>query len=138
MHTTHPEARTILIVERDRVVRELQAHFLAEAGFEVEFVDDGQAALDRVAVSLPSLIVTEIMIPKVDGLTLCRRLRDDPRTRDVPIVVFSILAAAARADDAGASAYLRKPLIESVFVTTIQDVIAAQSNEKKEQQWVSQ
>ena len=138
MQTTHPEPRTILIVERDRVVRELQAHFLAEAGFEVEFVDDGQAALDRVAVSLPSLIVTEIMIPKVDGLTLCRRLRDDPRTRDVPIVVFSILAAAARADDAGARAYLRKPLVESVFVTTIQDIIAAQSNERKEQQWASQ
>lgn len=133
METSQPERRTILIVEGDRLVRELQGHFLAEAGFEVEFVGDGQAALDRVGIIVPSLIVTEIMIPKVDGLTLCRLLRDDPRTRDVPIVVFSILAAAARADDAGASAYLRKPLVESVFVTTIQDVIAAQSNGRKEQ-----
>ena len=97
-----------------------------------------QAVLDRVQVRVPALVVTEIMIPKVDGLTLCRRLREDPLTRHVPVVVFSILAAAARADDAGATAFLRKPLVEAVFVTTIRDAIAAQSTNGREQQWASQ
>ena len=133
-----PEGREILIAERDELVRELQRHFLAAAGFDVHFVDDGQAVLDRVRVSVPALVVTEIMIPKVDGLTLCRRLREDPLTSHVPVVVFSILAAAARADDAGAVAFLRKPLVESVFVTTIRDAIAAQSTNGREQQWASQ
>lgn len=135
MQPLRPEGREILIAERDQLVRELQRHFLAEAGFDAVFVDDGQAVLDRVKESVPALVVTEIMIPKVDGLTLCRRLREDPLTRDVPVVVFSILAAAARADDAGATAFLRKPLVESVFVTTIRDAIAAQSTKGREPRW---
>ena len=138
MEPTRPASPLILIVERDTVVRDLQRHFLTEAGFAVEFVDDGQAALDRVAVIRPAVVVTEIMIPKVDGLTLCRRLRDDPETRDLPVVVFSILAAAARADDAGARAFLRKPLVESVFVTTINDVLAVAPTAAMEQSWASQ
>ena len=133
-----PEKRQILIAERDHVVRELQRHFLTEAGFVVEFVDDGQAALDRIAEQRPDLIVAEIMIPKVDGLTLTRRLRDDPDTAHIPVIVFSILAAAARADDAGARAFLRKPLVESVFVTTIQNVLAGPTTEAMEMKWASQ
>ena len=134
-----PEKRQILIAERDHVVRELQRHFLTEAGFVVEFVDDGQAALDRVAEQRPDLIVAEIMIPKVDGLTLCRRMREDPETSAIPVIVFSILAAAARADDAGARAFLRKPLVESVFVTTIRNVLSGQSTaDVLEMKWASQ
>ena len=138
MQPLRPEPRMILIAERDQIVRELQLHFLSAAGFSVDFVDDGQAALDRVSVSKPAAIVTEIMIPKVDGLTLCRRLRQDPLTSHIPVIVFSILAAAARAEEAGARAFLRKPLVESVFVTTIEGVIAAQSTDIREKQWASQ
>ena len=116
----------ILIAERDLKVRDLQTYFLTKAGFAVEFVDDGQAALDRARTLRPALIVTEILVPIIDGLTLCRRLRDEPTTHAIPVVVFSILGAAARADEAGAKAFLRKPLVESVFVTTVQDLIRSQ------------
>jgi len=60
----------ILIAERDRNVRELQSFFLSNAGFVVEFADDGQLALDRVRLDAPTLLITEILIPKIDGLTL--------------------------------------------------------------------
>lgn len=109
----------ILIVERDRTVRELQLYFVNKAGFAVEFADDGQLALDRVRLDAPALLITEILIPKIDGLTLCRLVRNDPATDRVPVVVFSILAAAARATDAGAAAFLRKPLVESTFLAAI-------------------
>ena len=89
----HPDTRGILIAERDQHVRKLQQHFLEEAGFTVEFADDGESALERARLHQPSLVVTEILLPKLDGLALCRHLRDDPRTRDVPVLVFSILAA---------------------------------------------
>ncbi len=131
----HP--RVILIAERDQNVRALQRYFLEKADLTVEFVDDGEAALERAQSILPTLVVTEILIPKIDGLTLCRRLREDPATSGIPVVVFSILAAAARAAEAGAHAFLRKPLIETVFVATIQDAIAAQSPEAVEEQWAS-
>lgn len=132
------EKFSILIAERDEVVRELQRYFLGNAGFVTEFASDGEAALEMARIKMPALIVTEILIPKLDGLALCRRLRGDPLTQSVPVVVFSILNAAARAEEAGASAFLRKPLVESVFVATIQGLIAAQPSATLEQQWASQ
>jgi two-component system response regulator MprA len=124
---------TILIAERDRTVRELQEFFLTRAGFAVEFADDGQAALDRAPVLLPALVVTEILIPRIDGLALCRRLREDPATAGIPVVVFSILAAAPRATEAGAAAFLRKPFVESVFVAAVTSLVPAPSAVMEEQ-----
>jgi CheY-like chemotaxis protein len=119
----------ILIAERDRNVRELQLFFLKNAGFDVEFADDGQCALDRVRLDAPDLLITEILIPKIDGLTLCRLIRSDPMIGDVPVMVFSILAAAARANDAGAAAFLRKPLVESTFLAAVKGVMMNASAE---------
>lgn len=138
MQSQHPDPRVILVAERDQNVRELQRYFLGKAGFIVEFVDDGQAAFERAQLTRPALIVTEILIPKIDGLALCRRLREDPLTRGIPVIVFSILAAAARAGEAGAKAFLRKPFVESIFVATVQDLIAAQPTGIREKQWASQ
>jgi two-component system response regulator MprA len=133
----HPDPRVVLIAERDHNVRELQQFFLARAGFAVEFADDGQAALDRARDLRPAVVVTEILIPRIDGLALCRRLAEDPLTREIPVIVFSILTAAARAKEAGAWSFLRKPLVESTFVAAVQDAIAAQSTVVMEEQWVS-
>lgn len=137
MQGPHPVAPVILIVEGDQQVRRLQLHFLHEAGFAVEFVDDGEAAVERVRLSLPALVVTEILVPRLDGLSLCRRLREDPLTRDVPILVFSILAAEARAGEAGASAFLRKPLVDSLFVASVQDLVGAHPIGAREPLWTS-
>lgn len=128
------QPRTILIAERDRNVRELQEHFLARAGFAVEFTDDGTGALERARAGLPALVVTEILIPGIDGLALCRRLGEDPLTRHIPVMVFSILAAAGRADEAGAKAFLRKPLVESIFVAAVRELVAAQPSGAMEEQ----
>lgn len=128
----------VLIAERDEVVRALLKHFLNEAGFTVDFVGDGNAAFDLAVSKAPSLIVTEILLPKMDGLALCRRLRLDSRTATTPVVVFSILNASTRANEAGADAFLRKPLVESTFLTTIQGLIAAKASVELEQPWVSQ
>jgi CheY-like chemotaxis protein len=130
-----PDGRVILVAERDRRVRELQEFFLHRAGFSVEFADDGEAAFDRAVALRPSLVVTEILLPRLDGLSLCRRLGENLATRDIPVVVFSILSAGDRAKDAGARAFLRKPLIESVFVSAIQELIAAPT--AKEYPWAS-
>ena len=118
--------RLVLIAERDQTVRTLQRFFLERAGLAVEFADDGLAALERAMREPPAVVVTEILVPKLDGLTLCRRLRDEPATAQVPVVVFSILAAATRAAEAGARAFLRKPLIESTFVAAVLGAIATQ------------
>lgn len=137
MQSAHPEIPLILIAERDRQVRKLQEHFLGAAGLAVEFADDGKSALERTLEILPALVVTEILIPKLDGLSLCRRLREEPATRDIPIIVFSILAAAQRAEEAGATAFLRKPLVDTTFVAAVQELITANIPSAKEDPWAT-
>ena len=137
MQVSHPGPRIILVAERDRHVRELQRQFIEQAGYAVEFVDDGEAALARARLIAPVLLITEIMLPKVDGLTVCRQLREDPATSHIPVLVFSILSASARAHDAGARAFLRKPIVGAVFIATLDQLIAANSNGRKEQKWAS-
>lgn len=126
------DPRTVLIVERDPHVRDLQSFFLGRAGFTVEFSDDGLVALERARLTTPAVVVTEILVPKLDGLTLCRRLGEDPATAHIPVVVFSILSASTRAQEAGAKAYVRKPFVESSFLSTIEDVIAAHELQERQ------
>ena len=114
----------ILVVERDPSVRELEAFFLEEAGFAVEFADDGITALARAREVRPDIVITEILVPRLDGLSLCRQLKQDPETRNIAVLVFSILVAAGRAKEAGADAFLRKPLAERRLVDTVRELLA--------------
>jgi CheY-like chemotaxis protein len=113
----------ILAVERDPNIRELEAHFLERAGYSVEFRQDGQDALAQARKLVPDIIITEILVPKLDGLALCRQLKADPLTRDIAVLVFSILAAAERAREAGADAFLLKPLAEHRLVETVRQLL---------------
>lgn len=114
----------ILVVDRDPHIRELEAHFLDKAGFSVIFAQDGEDALAQARRTLPDIVVTEILVPGLDGLTLCRQLKEDPRTRPIAVLVFSILAVAKRAREAGADAFLRKPLADRALIDTVQRLLA--------------
>ncbi|HSJ31914.1 MAG TPA: response regulator [Longimicrobiales bacterium] len=114
----------ILVVERDPHVRELEAFFLNEAGYAVEFTEDGTSALERARQLRPELVITEVLVPKLDGLALCRELKNDPQTADIMVLIFSILAASTRAREAGADAFLMKPLAERRLVDTVRELIA--------------
>lgn len=117
----------ILVVERDPHIRELEAFFLNEAGYTVEFTEDGPSALERARELRPELVITEVLVPKLDGLALCRELKRDPDTAGIMVLIFSILAASARAREAGADAFLMKPLAERRLVDTVRDLIAKQA-----------
>jgi DNA-binding response OmpR family regulator len=118
----------ILVVERDPHVRDLEEYFLNEAGYEVEFALDGVAALARARVLLPQIMVTEILVPKLDGLALCRAVKEDPALRGTAVLVFSILAAEARAREAGADAFLMKPLADRRLVETVRTLLASRQS----------
>lgn len=134
MPTPHPGRPLILIAERDPQVRKLQHYFLDRAGYELRFADDGEEGLE-LARTLPcALVVTEILIPRLDGLSLCRRLRADEATRAIPLLVFSILAAGVRAHEAGADAFLRKPFVDSIFVPAVQQLIVTGTTRAEEGQ----
>jgi CheY-like chemotaxis protein len=114
----------ILVVERDPHIRELESYFLNEAGFAVEFAGDGLVALERAKELCPDIIITEVLVPRMDGLALCRTVKKDPKLRDTVVLIFSILAVQARAREAGADAFLMKPLAEKRLVDTVRQLLA--------------
>jgi CheY-like chemotaxis protein len=122
----------ILVVERDPHVRELERYFLEEAGYAVEFAADGRGALDQARTSRPQILITEILVPRLDGLALCRTLKSDPATRGIAVLIFSILLAQSRAMEAGADAFLRKPLADRRLVDTVRELIATRDDRSRE------
>ena len=110
--------KTVLVADRDPHIRRLVAQFLAEQ-YVVEFADDGYSALDRVRLSPPSAIISEILIPRLDGLALCRAIKADPLTQRVPVLVISMLMANERAIQSGADAFLTKPLERASLVASV-------------------
>lgn len=114
----------ILVVERNPAVQRLEKFFLEQAGYTVEFASDGVSALARARELKPHILVTEILVPKLDGLNLCRALKSDPTTRDILVLVFSHLHAEDRAREVEADAFLFKPLNEELLIETVQKLIA--------------
>jgi len=114
----------ILCVERDPYVRELESYFLSEAGFGVTFADNGIHALELARSIHPTIVITEILVPKLDGLALCRKLKADPQTNDIAVLVFSLLSAERRAQDAGADAFLSKPLSAESLKDAVRRLLA--------------
>lgn len=114
----YPSA-SVLLVEQDVHTRELVSHFLKEAGHILQYATNGETALELVQFSRPDVVITEVLIPRMDGLALCRRIKEDPELSDTAVLVLSILSARERATAAGADAFLRKPLSEGVLLEAV-------------------
>jgi CheY-like chemotaxis protein len=126
------ERALILVVERNPVVQRLERYFLEQAGYTVEFASDGQSALDRARELRPKIVVTEIMVPVLDGLSLCRILKSDPATAHARVLIFSHLHAADRAREVGADTFLLKPLSEELLIETVKNLIASTRHKAEE------
>ena len=100
----------ILVVDDDRAVRESLRRSLAFNGYQVDLASDGQAALDAVTAQRPDAMVLDVMMPRLDGLEVCRRMRAGGD--DLPILVLTAHDAVSdrvSGLDAGADDYLPKP-----------------------------
>jgi CheY-like chemotaxis protein len=97
----------ILVVEDDRTTRQMYRSALAFAGYEVEAVDDGLLALRRVEEARPDLVVLDLHLPRVDGLSVLAELRASSHTCDIPVVV--VTGASYTADIEAATAVIEKP-----------------------------
>ena len=120
----------ILVVERNPAVQRLERFFLEQAGYSVEFTNDGISALQRVRELRPAILVAEILVPALDGLSLCRAIKADADTSHILVLIFSHLHAEDRAREAGADAFLIKPLNEELLIETVQKLVSQVSKEK--------
>ena len=103
---------SILLIEDDQDMRQLVAGSLKYAGFAVQLAEDGVKGQALAMQSVPDLIILDLMLPLVDGLTLCQRLRRNSRTAQVPILMLTALANTkdkVSGFNSGADDYLTKP-----------------------------
>jgi DNA-binding response OmpR family regulator len=117
----------VLVVDDDADIRELVAFKLEQAGFEVTAAADGQLGLDAALRGRPDLVLLDLMLPKLSGLEVCRRLREDPATAATPVILLTAKAQEAdvqRAFSAGADDYVVKPFSPRELVTKVQAVLA--------------
>jgi putative two-component system response regulator len=108
-----PEGAVVLVVDDQPENLELVAEVLGEDGYRIQLAADGLAALAAVADRTPDCIVLDVMMPRLDGLEVCRRLKSSRRTRFIPVVMLTALSAVddkVAAFDAGADDFLNKPV----------------------------
>ena len=130
MPADSPEPRRILLADDNADLRSYIARLLADRGYEVEAVVDGMAALEAARATRPDLLITDVMMPRLDGFGLLRALRADPELRDLPVVILSARAgdeAKVEGLDAGADDYLIKPFSARELLARVSAVIAMAS-----------
>ena len=116
-------ASRILVVDDDANVSEVVSRYLLREGFSVEVVGDGRTALDRALADPPDLVVLDLMLPGIDGLEVCRRLR---ALAPVPVIMLT-----ARSDESdrviglelGADDYITKPFSPKELVARVRAVL---------------
>ena len=112
----------ILVADDDRLLRGLLEHKLAVAGFEVDIAEDGGAALELARTMKYDLMVLDAMMPVMDGFEVLRRLKNDPDTASLPVVMLTARRGEHDVLDAlerGAAEYLTKPFIPDELVLRI-------------------
>jgi len=117
----------ILVVEDIPNVRELLTVTLQFKGYPVVTANNGQEALDQIAKERPALVITDILMPKMDGYALAQKLRTDPHTRQIPLIFLSATYVTpedkAFALSLGAIRFLEKPVDTEDFLLTIAEVL---------------
>ena len=116
----------MLIADDTFDTRELYDLYLRQCGFAVETVTDGEAAIEIASESRPDVIVLDLSMPRVDGITATRRIKEHPRTCHIPIIVvtgFPHQEAQRGALEAGADVFLRKPCLPEDLGQHVQRLI---------------
>jgi two-component system phosphate regulon response regulator PhoB len=123
---TDPLKPRILVVEDEAALVTLLRYNLEKAGFDVATAGDGEEALISVAERTPDLVVLDWMVPLVSGIEVCRRLRRDPKTRDIPVIMLTARGEEAdrvRGLNAGADDYVTKPFSPSELIARVHAVL---------------
>ena len=105
-------SRRILVVDDDPRLLHVVAMYLSIEGYEVDTASNGDEGLRLLEQRRPDLVILDVMMPGIDGLEACRRIKSNPETRAIPVVLFTALS---RTDDvengraAGANRFINKP-----------------------------
>lgn len=114
--------KRILLIEDNAVNRRLAQFLLKSKGYEVWEVTSALEAFDSLKEKRPDLILMDIQLPGMDGLTATRQLKADPSTRDIPVLAvtsYAMKGDEAKAFEAGCSGYVTKPIDKTLFLEAV-------------------
>ncbi len=116
----------VLIVEDDADIAALIAHYLAKSGYSAETISDGGRALARAREASPDLLILDLMLPGLNGLEVCRELRADARTANVPIIMLTARGEESERIlglDVGADDYVVKPFSPNELMARVRALL---------------
>jgi DNA-binding response OmpR family regulator len=119
-------APLVLVADDDEDILGLVSFRLERSGYEVAAAKDGEEALRLARELSPALVVLDVMMPRLDGYEVTRRLREDEATRGIPVILLTALAQeadVARGFESGADDYLRKPFSPQELAARVQAVL---------------
>jgi DNA-binding response OmpR family regulator len=125
-----PRLSDVFIVDKDIHLRKLLVEFLSDLNCRLHFFDDGYAALDAARRNPPTLMITEVLVPRLDGLTLCRLIKGDPTLVAVKVLVLSFLSAEDRALLSQADEFIKKPIQRPIILQAVRALIRASVTDK--------
>jgi two-component system, cell cycle response regulator DivK len=124
-----PEPSTlVLLVDDYPDNRDIYVQFLTYAGLRVEEAENGHQALDKAFTLRPDVIVMDLSLPGLDGWEATRRLKRDPRTREIPVIALTGHALAGHSKgalDAGCDLFITKPCLPERLLEEIRAILAA-------------
>jgi CheY-like chemotaxis protein len=123
-------SRRILVVDDDPRLLHVVSMYLSIEGYDVDTAPNGEEGLQHLEAQRPDLVILDVMMPGIDGLEACRRIKSNPDTRDIPVVLFTALS---RTDDvesgraAGANRFINKPFSLIGLGAVIRSFLAEES-----------
>ena len=120
------EQPLVLVVEDYQDAREMYAAYLQFSGFDVAEAGNGIEAIEKTLALLPDIVLMDLALPRMDGWEATRRLKNDERTRHIPIVALTGHALAGHAEgarEAGCDAFVTKPCLPDALVAEIKRLL---------------
>ena len=125
------EQPLVLVVEDYQDAREMYAAYLQFSGFDVAEATNGVEAIEKAQTLVPDIVLMDLALPRMDGWEATRRLKNDERTKNIPVVALTGHALAdhsREAKEAGCDAFLTKPCLPEVLVVEIRKMLDRAKN----------
>ncbi len=124
----------ILVVDDSTVYLQMLSHLLTRQGYAVSAAEDGPSALTAIGIEPPELIILDIILPGMDGYEVCRRLKEDKRMRDIPVIFLTGLGEQAdkvKGLSMGAVDYITKPIQKEEVLARVQTHLTIRKLQKR-------
>ncbi len=129
------EELEILVAEDSPTQAEQLCHYLALRGYRVTVAKNGKLALEAAMLNRPAMVITDVVMPEMDGYSLCREIKSRPLLRDVPVVLLTSLSRPqdiVKGLDCGADSFVRKPYDERYLLSRVENILTNRELRKTE------